>query len=246
MTEKDLIQNLKGLRQEKPNQEWVSLTRQRIFSQEPEEQKMDFVLFTPFFRYKLAMAPVIAVLTIIGLFGFAQNTTPGNFFFQFKKVTETAQVSLSSGAEKSSAYVRLANKRLEELNQIAGTSQVQNLSQTIKEFQTNITEATKNLSAMDVNADSDAIKEFVAETRKLEENRLKVETVLGAKVGDTQEFESALLQLEKQMAEYLIIDLDSRTLSEGDQTLLTEAKTYFEAGDYSQSLEKIWLLSNKY
>jgi len=246
MTEKDLIQNLKGLRQTKPNQEWVSLTKQRIFGQEVAEEKMDFVLFTPFFRYRLAMAPVIAVLAIIGLFGFAQNTTPGNFFFQFKKVTETAQVSLSSSAEKSGAYIRLANKRLEELNQIAGTSQGQNLSQNIKEFQTNITEATKSLSAMDANLDPAAVKEIVAQTKKLEANRLKVETALGAKVGDTEEFDSVLLQLEKQMAGYLITDLESRTLSEGDQILLTEAKTYFEAGNYSQSLEQIWLLSNKY
>ena len=52
------------------------------------------------------------------------------------------------------------------------------------------------------------------------------------------------MQLEKQMAAYLIADLSQSTLTEEKQGLLNEAEQDFEAGNYSQALEKIWMLHN--
>lgn len=234
MTDKDLIKQLKGLKEIKPGKDWVLLTKRRIFEQESAEKTRP--LHFPIFQWKLAFAPVISVFIVIGLFGFAENTVPGGFLFPVKKAAETAQVGLSSTAEKSEVHLRLANKRLEDLNKIAQANQVKNLSPAIEEFQNNLAEAVNGLSS---SLGSLTFKELVIETQKLEKNKQKVESVLGVQIGgETQE-------LEKQLAAYLLADLENRTLNEEDQKLLQEAKEAFEEGGYTLALGKLWFLSQK-
>lgn len=238
MTEKDLIKQLKELKDIKPRKDWVLLTKRQLFHSDADAvyvRRPTSNIFTVF-QWKLAFAPVFSVFIIMGLFGFASNTVPGDFLFPVKKATETAQVGFSTAAEKSGVHLRLANKRLEELGVIADDNKVRSLAPTIKEFQDNITEAVNGLSSMD----KEAVKELVAETQKLEENKQKVESVLGIQLGGEETD-----KLEKQLAGYLISDLEKRTLEEKDQALLTEAKEYFEAGDYTLALGKLWFLSNQ-
>lgn len=245
MTEKQLISQLKELAEIRPRQDWVVLNKSRILAEEPKTRGFSFF---PLFNYKLAWAPIISVFIIIGLFGFAANTMPGDLLFSVKKMTENAQVTFSSTIEKPTASLKLANKRLEDLSRIAENNQVRNLDPAIKEFQANVAQAVKDLAKLGSNVTSSdpiALKEIVAESQKLEENKEKVEAVLGTIIGDTEELTNALTIWKKQIATYLIADLSRRTLSEEDQVLLTEAKEYFESGEYGRALEKIWLLSNK-
>jgi hypothetical protein len=67
---------------------------------------------------------------------------------------------------------------------------------------------------------------------------------LGTKIGDTEELETALGSLEKKTAEYLIEDLENRTLSEEYQEKLEEAKENFDAGDYQEALFELWQIHN--
>jgi hypothetical protein len=243
MTEKELIRKIKELKEVKPRKDWVVLTKSQILGEEPS-----FFPLSPFLHHKLALAPVVSLLVIIGLFGFAQYTVPGDFLFSVKKVTETVQVGFSSAVEKPKLRLQLANKRLEELARIAEQNQVNNLGPAIAEFQANVLEATQDLAAMNVNvtsSDPTVLKELVDETEKLTENKKKVEGVLGTVVGDTEELENVLIQLEKKTAAQLIEDLENRSLPEEDKDLLAEARGYFEAEDYSKALEIIWFLSNK-
>ncbi len=250
MKQSQLVRQLKSLRELEPSDNWVCFTKERIFAGEPETigLKEGFLSFFPLFRYKLALAPIVSVLVLIGLFGFTQNTVPGDFLFSVKKATENAQITLSSATEKPKTQLKLANRRLAELSQIAENNQVRNLDPAIKEFQANIIQATKDLAAFDANVTSSdriAIKEIMAESQKLVENKAKIETVLGAVIGDTGELENAITQMEKQVAAYLITDLEKRTLPETDTLLLNQARDDFNAGNYATSLEKIWTLSNK-
>lgn len=249
MDEKQLIRHFKELREIRPRQDWVLSVKSRILAEEETlKSKPGLLSFFPVFRYKLAFVPIISVFIIIGLFGFTQKMVPGDLLFSVKKMAETAQVSFSSEAERPKTQLKLANKRLEELSKIAQSNQVRNLDPAIKEFQASIVQATKDLIEMDLNVTSSdplIIKEIIAETKKLEENKEKVETVLGTIIGNTEELTNALRQLEKQTAAYLIADLERTTLTEENQELLVEVKQEFEAGNYSQALEKIWLLSNK-
>ena len=246
ITEKQLIRYLKELAENQPSKDWVNLTKNRIFADETViKTNPGLTSFFPFFRYKLALTPIISVLVIIGLFGFTQKTVPGDLLFSVKKITETAQVAFSSSIEKPKTHLKLANKRLTELTRIAESNQVRSLDPAIKEFQVNVAQATQDLTNIDIDfSDSLAVREIIAETRKLEENKEKVEAVLGTIIGDTEELGNAVNQLEKQTASYLIDDLFQRTLSEQDQGLLFKAKQDFEAGNYAGAMEKIWLLSN--
>jgi len=233
MTEKDLIKQLQELKEIKPNKDWALLTKRQIL---PREESVRHSVFNTFavFQWKLAFAPVVSVFVVIGLFGFANTTVPGDFLFPIKKAAEITQVGLSSSAEKTGVHLKLANRRLEELSGIAEVNKVRSLAPTIKEFQDNMTEAVNGLSSMD----SATFKELVVETQKLEENKQRVESVLGVQIGgETEEFEN-------QLVGYLIADLETRTLGEDEQKLLAEAKDYYAAGDYTLALEKIWILSN--
>ena len=125
-----------------------------------------------------------------------------------------------SVADKPAASLKIANKRLEELSRIAEANEVRSLSPTIDEFRANVAEATKQLADLDVNMTS----EIFREAKKLEATKQKIESVLGAVIGETDELESTINQLEKRTADYLISDLENRTLSEDDQKLLDEAK----------------------
>jgi len=250
MKQSQLVRQLKSLRELEPSDNWVSFTKERIFAGEPEPMglRAGVLSFFPLFRYKLALAPIISVLVLIGLFGFTRQTLPGDFLFSVKKMTESAQVTFSSGIEKPETQLRLANKRLEELSRIAENNQVGKLDPAIKEFQMNIVQATKDLAAFDINVTSSdplAIKGLLAETKKMTENKERVESVLGAIIGDTNELDSAILQIEKQTAAYLITDLEKRTLQESDLQLLNQARDDYNAGNFATSLEKIWILSNK-
>lgn len=242
MQEKQLIQKIQELREIQPRKDWVLLTKSRIFSEEPvTEEKWHSALF--FLRYKLALAPVVSVLIVVGLLGFAQNTVPGNFLFSVKKITETVQVGFTSSVEKPKVHLELANKRLMELSKIAEVNQVKNLGPAIEEFQASLAQATQDLTEMNANVTSSddplVLQGIANETKTLGENKEMVEAILGTMVGDTGELESVLSQIEKQTVAYLIEDLETRTLTVDDQDLLERSKEYFEAGDYSSALEEI-------
>jgi len=59
-------------------------------------------------------------------------------------------------------------------------------------------------------------------------------------VGDTNELDSALLQL----IEREIKDLEVSTLTDAQKEIFVKAVEDFKTGNYSEALEEIWLLSN--
>lgn len=247
MTDKELINNLKCLKQIKPNHDWVVLIKSRILAQEQTSWAEETTSIFSIFRYKLAFAPVLSTMIVIGLFGFAQGTMPGDFFFSVKKATEVVQVGLSAENEKPMVQLQLVNKRLAELNQIAESNQVAKLGPAIKEFQASLAQATQNLNNIDANvtsSDAVVLKELVEETRLLSANKEKVESILGAEVGDMQELENALNILEKETSARLIEDLANRTLTEEKQELLKQAQQDYEQGLYQEALYKLWQLHN--
>jgi len=233
MTEKELIGKIRELRQIQPRKEWVSLTKTQILGE--EESKLDSIIsvFHVFFL-KPAYAGLIVVFVLFGLFGISQNSLPGDLLYPIKKITEKSQAVFVSEEELPKYNLEIANKRLDELNQIAQTNQVKKLAPAISEFQAKASEAAESLAK----AKKPDVEKIVAQTKKLEENKQKVEEVLATKI-ETEEYDNALAQI----VESQIKDLEGRTLTEIQQELLAEAKELYEAGNFAQALEKIWLLS---
>jgi len=230
MTEKELIGKIRELRQIRPRKDWVLLTKTQILG--GVEVRPQPFLF-PFFRP--AYAGLFVVLILIGLFEFSQSALPGEPLYLLKRVVERSQAVFVSESEKPKLNLELANRRLDELNQVAQNNEVKKLAPAINEFQANAAIAAKNLAKV-----KKVDKEIVAQIKKLEENKEKVEKVLATKI-EMEEYDNDLAKL----VENQIKDLETRTLSEDQQKLLEEAKADFEAGNYSDALIKILDLSQK-
>jgi len=229
VTEKELIGKIRELGQIKPSPDWVALTKSQILV-DVEVRPRPF--YFPFF--KPAYAGLIIVFILIGLFGFSQDSLPGDPLYLIKKISEKSQAVFVSEEELPKYNLEIANKRLEELNEIAQTNQVKKLAPAISEFQANVSEAAKSLAKVK----GQDVEKIVAQTKKLEENKKKVEEVLATKI-ETEEWDNAL----SQIVEREIKDLEERTLTEEQEKLLAEAKSDFEAGNYSDALVKILILS---
>lgn len=239
MTEKDLIKKIRELKQIQPKKDWVVLTKSQIFGKQREQfslvESLRLILY-----YKPAYAGVLAILILFGLFGFSQNSLPGDLLYPLKKITEKSQAVFVSEDEKPKYQLEIANKRLEELNKVATTNQVKNLASAIEEYQISVSRAAEDLKKI---KEPEKAKEVVIEIKKLEAIKQKVEKVLATKIdADGEENGDSIQELYKTPAEVLIQDSEKRTLSEENQEILKEAKELYQAGSYSAALEKILLI----
>ena len=97
MTEKELIAKIQELRQLKPRQDWVVLTKKQILGE--EKPQFSFIGFLKelqrgekfAFQHKPAFAFITTLLVLIGVFGFAQNSVPGDFLFSLKSSPSKAR-----------------------------------------------------------------------------------------------------------------------------------------------------------
>lgn len=236
MNDTELINQLKTLQGIKPNQDWVVSVKTQILGQETK-QRIVWENLVPqmFFQFKPVFVSAMALIVLIGLFGFSQNSLPGDVLYGFKKAGERGEATFFVSEQDLPQYkLEMANKRLEELGRIAEVNQVKKLAPAISEFQANITEAADNL----VKAKNVNMKEIVAEARKIEENKKKVES-LGVMVGETKQLDEAM----KQIVEREMNVFEDQVLSEAQEEILAGVKESYELGLYSQALEKILLLS---
>lgn len=242
MNDQELINQIQLLKGIKPSQNWVVSVKSQILSnQELSETGTPNIwenVFARMFQPKMAFAPVMILLLLIGI-SLAKNSLPGDALYSVKKATERGEAIFFVSSQELPKYrLEMANRRLEELTKIAQINEVKRLAPAISEFKSNMNEAASNLTdAKDVN-----IRDIVAQTKKLEENRQKVEA-LGIVIGETENFDNAI----KQLVEREIKSLDNQTLNENQQNIFLEIKESYEAGQYSQALEQILLLSqNRY
>jgi long-subunit acyl-CoA synthetase (AMP-forming) len=156
---------------------------------------------------------------------------PGEPFYLIKKLVERGQTVFVPEEERPKLELELANKRLEELSKIAEKNDVKKLAPAINEAKESVAQATKNLVKS-----KKVDKEIVQKTLELEKKKQEVEKVLGIKLieGETEE---ALENSLKEKSEYLIKDLENRTLTEDQKQILEKAKEYFENGDFAKALE---------
>jgi len=229
LTDQELIGKIRELRQITPTNSWVSFNKSRILGTEPAYRGRTSVTFFPYF--KPVFVTVIAVFVVFGTFGygFVKNSMPGDFLYAIRKIAHECEAVFVPQNEQTAFQLKLANDRLEDL----AKAPAKNLAPTISEFQANISEAARTLSKIDATtSDPLAIERIVAETKKLEGNKQKLDS-LGVVYGGTEAIENVL----SKITENLISDLDSRTLSEAQENILAEVKKLFGEKKYSEALE---------
>ncbi len=230
MTEKELITKIQGLREIKPREEWVFLTKKQIIGEAETQLKVAWLEVFPrfFFQYKLALASSVLIVIAVITFGFSQNALPGDLLFVIKKATERAQTVFISQDEQLKNRLELANKRLEELNKIAEQNQAKKLATAIEEYQASVSQAAE--VAINIKKPEEARK-LVPEIKKLESNLQNLKSY-GVEIGDNENTEN----IYKPVVDVLLKDLENRTLTEDQQKLLVEAQETYGAGNYPETL----------
>jgi len=236
MEEKELIAKLRELRQIKPSQDWAVLLKNRILDQEQKakyENPAAIVLsvFQMIFA-KPAYAGLAAFFVFSGLFGaftFAQKSLPGERLYSIKRITERVQSVFVSEEEMPMVQLELTNKRLEELAQVAQENRVKNLPSAIDETRASISEANKNLAKASSPAE---VKKIVD---GIEEKAQTISQTLGVAFGE-EELEELKQSSDKLYTEDLISVLESSTLTEEQEGVLSRMKELAQEEEYSQAL----------
>jgi hypothetical protein len=235
MTEKQLISQLKKLREVKPNQDWVALTKNQIFEESPASskvglsQKLD-AFFEELkmgerflFNHKLAFSSALLMVIFVGLFGFAQNSVPGSSLFAIRKITEQGQAVFT--IDKTKYEFELAGKRLNDLNKIAKANNIENLAPALIEYNETVTKAAERL------AEKEDIREVADEVRTLKEKETEVRSY-GVELEENVELDAAL----KEIVEREIVLLKEKDIDIG------EIEDLYNNKEYSEALEKILML----
>ncbi|MBI3631471.1 MAG: hypothetical protein HY219_01215 [Candidatus Staskawiczbacteria bacterium] len=254
MQEKQLINKLQELQQIKPRKDWAILVKNQILEpkfsaqtpaiqQAQKEQSLGLLRILPALIYQRKLAYAFATLSfiMIGMFGFAQYTMPGDALFSVRKMTEKSQAFMSQENQLKNNF-EVANKRLSDLAQVVKDNKVQNIAPAIREFQASISEATKNLTGNAEQRDPQSIKEIAVQVKKIEDSKKELQTY-GVDLGATQESKD-LNDALAPLVQREIDDLEKTTLTEDQQKTMQEAKDLYADGKYTDALEKILTINN--
>jgi predicted transcriptional regulator len=155
-------------------------------------------------------------------------------FYLINKLIKGEKAVFISEEKESKLELELANKKLEELSKIAKTQSVEKLAPAINQTKESVAKATQNLvKSKKVN------KEIAKKALELENKKKEVEKILGTKITNG-EVESPI----KFVAQYLIEDLENRSLGEEQRKTFEKAKEYFENGDFTKVIELLLLINN--
>ena len=236
LTQEQLERQIRKLKEIKPREEWVILAKSQIFNEttvkeaivENPVRKISFFDVIRAFQTQKKMAYSFATLAfiIIGLVGFAQNTTPGDLLFSVKKITEQSQASLTgqTGVKKEIATL---NNRINDLAQITKQGKTNNIPSAISEVNIKASELTKTLKETPVE-DVEIIKEIT--------DSLQVLAYMpGTDLSESQDIK----ELYKEVVQMQIVSFKKSTLTEEQEEILLEIEELNESEKYIEALEKI-------
>jgi hypothetical protein len=245
MTEKQLISQIKKLKCIKPRKEWVVLSKQTILREEPVEARSSvFIneLFTGIrfiFSHKYAFSPIVAVLVLVGTFGFAQNSIPGDLLFPVKKITEKTQnMFILSQEGLSKRNLEIVNKRLDELTKVAQSNSAKNLSPAINEYQASVSEVARAITKKGVEKSPEKVKDILEEVKQIEERTSGIKS-LGVEIGENVELDTLLVQMISGQLE----ELNKKALTMEEMQIMVSVKEDLESGSYAEACDKLALLN---
>ena len=219
-TEKQLISKLQELRQVKPSNNWVVLTKKQVLGDYATRPRNFWEVFPRLiFQHKPAFASLFVLAILFGIFGFAQNSVPGDTLFSIKKITEKGQAVFISEKNQSRHDLEIANKRLDELAIIVENNQTKKLASGINEAQESVLKAVENKIKPD----------------EVEEIAEKIK-VLGTNIEMGELNDMVILSESLKQVEYLINYLKTRSLTEEQQDILEKMEAEFKVGNFEKAV----------
>ncbi len=250
ITQKKLIESLSQLKEIKPRKEWAVLLKSQILASPAEAlaqegrkalvQKTSILdifssVFFPFGGLragrKLAYAFSVILLFVVGVFGFAEYTVPGDMLFPMKKIAEQSQAALT-GQTKLNQDVATLNSRINDLAQVAKAGRKDNIPSAISEVSANASQLAKSLKDNPVN-DPQTLKEIAISLKTLAD-------VQGTDLTATP----GISDLYQTLDQNEINDYQKTTLTEDQQNILAEAEDLYSQGKYYEAFEKILTIGN--
>lgn len=240
LTQKQLIESLKMLKEIKPRQEWAVLLKSQILAEKQVEIQASFqkaksagimdILSTIFAPRKLAYSFAVVLFLIVGIFGFAGYTVPGDLLFPIKKIAEQSQAALT-GQTILNQDVASLNSRINDLAQVAKSGRKDNIPSAISEISVNASQLAKSLKSNSVN-DPKTIKEIASSLKTLAD----VPGTDLSQNSDVKDLYQAVVQAQ-------ITDLQNTTLTDDQKNTLTQVEDLYSQGKYADALEKILLIN---
>lgn len=245
-SEKELINQIRTLKTIKPDNDWAISCKARILASAGEQKLSAIVLAKNFvFRYRAAFAAlVLAIGGGGGLLAGAQNALPGEPLYGMKKTIEKGMVRVMGQSDSPAANLRLAAKRLEEIDIISQKNLAQNLPAAFYEYKVAKAEAKKEVAAMVRKNPEKAGEIAVTAARAMKDIDAKekqVYAVLGeAFVNADESAKEARAEVasDKQIIESLILYLNAgEMLSQERMIDLNKVRELYSAGAYSQAID---------
>ncbi len=250
MTEKDLIGKIRILNEIKPNKDWVVFSKNQILNSESFEKKTisnesfaktfasEFFIVARFiFGHKYAFASALAVLVLVGTFGFSLKTTPGDTLFSLKKMVEDSQTVFMTNEGKINFSLDQANKRMNDLAVAAKENDTRRLDPAISEYKASMSAVAKNLEG---ETDKNRIKDVVASVKNLENKEEEIKS-LGIELGENIEKDLSLVKLISDQVKEIEARKD---LSSENRARLYQLKEYCATGYFTEALDLILVINN--
>ncbi len=231
MKEKDIIKNLKMMKEITPDSEWVLKNKRALLGEEESFSIISEIrdLFNNIiFAYKFVSVLIVAVFSFTSIVVYAQNSLPGDALYSVKRATEKAQFAFRQGDDVTLNF-EIAQRRLAELDRAVSNSSPKNLNPAIEEFQAIVSEASKKAML------SEDINLIAEEIKKIEEGKKR----MGSLEIENEDFNKLKIRIACKRTEDLISFTETRTLTERQEELFEDAIKHYEEGECYKAEEII-------
>ncbi len=235
ITQKQLIESLRQLKEIKPRQEWASLLKSQIletpsFAEATEGQAnpVTFASVISNFKFqisnsrRLAYALSVFMVLVVGIFGITKLLPSTEAPKQTASLTSPMVLSQE---------VAVLHSKINDLATASKTQAPESISPAVTEIKAKASELAKNLKN-NPNQDPQTIKDIASSLKTLAD-------VPGTDLTATADVKD----LYQTVVQNQIDDLQKATLTDNQKKILTEIEDLNKQGDYSKALEKILLIN---
>jgi len=269
MQEKDLIKELKDLKQIKPNQDWAFWLKSNILQTKPQnglysKPKVKLAVFSFISKYQKIAVPSLLAFFLVSSFAFAQTTLPGNVLYPIKTLTQNAKIYLASENTKPLIRLEVAKARMEDLSKVENHEKeisviAKNIGKDLEIVPEEIKKIDKKQVALNVSRDiqerskdlkamADKIslgeKEREELNKSVEDSQSQVFALIIETTEEINQCPSSLQNKLEGIGEYFTVNQNVLYQWPSSdiikcKNLLSEASNAYKAGDCLTAMEKI-------
>lgn len=243
ITQKQLIEQIKTLKEIKPRREWAVLLKSQIIAEKkisfmPQPAKsvgiMDAIsyMFSP---RKLAYFFAVILFLVIGIFGFYKLMP------QVKVSQQTAALTEQTGLKQNVADLNDLKNKINDLDNAAASGEKENVPLAINNIKQSATELAKNLNT-NLLKDPQTAQELAVEVQRIKQLQAQTFADLPG-TSDKSGLSDALSPVNNALAPMVKNEIDSlgnTTLTDAQKIILQDVKDLYNKGDYSGAWVEIY------